>query len=82
MSSTEIKFKKTTFSHTLEGSETGRSHFELDNFYYDNKFLLSQSLQKLNLHLMKEVIDGTIHCKQGAAELLVQEVYCILTNRR
>lgn len=44
--------------------------------------LLSQSLQKQNLHLMKEAIDGTIHCKPGATELLVQEVYTILTNRR
>ncbi|XP_073343236.1 spermatogenesis-associated protein 4 [Pagrus major] len=37
--------------------------------------------QKQNLHLIKEVIDGTIHCKPGAAELLVQEVYTVLTNR-
>ncbi|KAI2656903.1 Ankyrin repeat and SOCS box protein 5 [Labeo rohita] len=32
--------------------------------------------------LSKEVIDGTIHCKPGAAELFVQEIYTILTNRR
>lgn len=44
--------------------------------------VLSQSLQRQNLHLMKEVIDGAIHCKPGAAELLVQEVYTVLTNRR
>ncbi|XP_044061877.1 spermatogenesis-associated protein 4 [Siniperca chuatsi] len=42
---------------------------------------IEKSLQKQNLHFMKEVIDGTIHCKPGAAELLVQEVYSILTNR-
>ncbi|XP_018534907.1 spermatogenesis-associated protein 4 isoform X2 [Lates calcarifer] len=42
---------------------------------------LEQALQKQNLHLLKEVVDGTIHCKPGAAELLVQEVYTILTNR-
>ncbi|XP_074530599.1 spermatogenesis-associated protein 4 isoform X2 [Halichoeres trimaculatus] len=41
----------------------------------------SQIERKRNLHLMKEVIDGTIHCKPGAAELMVQEVYTILTNR-
>lgn len=41
-----------------------------------------QSLQKQNLQLMKSVITGTIHCKPGAAELLVQAVYTILTNRR
>ncbi|XP_069557783.1 spermatogenesis-associated protein 4 [Brachyistius frenatus] len=42
---------------------------------------IERSLQKQNLHLMKEVIDGVVHCKPGAAELLVQEVYAILTNR-
>uniref|UniRef100_UPI0037E7C28D spermatogenesis-associated protein 4 n=1 Tax=Semicossyphus pulcher TaxID=241346 RepID=UPI0037E7C28D len=42
---------------------------------------IQRSLQKQNLHLMKEVIDGTIHCKPGAAELLVQEIYTVLTNR-
>lgn len=41
-----------------------------------------QSLQKLNQHLTKEVIDGTIHCKPGAAELLAHEVYTISTNHR
>ncbi|XP_035524933.1 spermatogenesis-associated protein 4 [Morone saxatilis] len=43
---------------------------------------IERSLQRQNLHLMKEVIDGAIHCKPGAAELLVQEVYTLLTNRR
>ncbi|KAK2848857.1 hypothetical protein Q5P01_008691 [Channa striata] len=43
--------------------------------------LIEQSLQKYNQELMKEVIEGTIHCKPGAAELLVQEVYTILTNK-
>ncbi|XP_023253877.1 spermatogenesis-associated protein 4 isoform X2 [Seriola lalandi dorsalis] len=42
---------------------------------------IERSLQKQNLHLRKEVVDGTIHCKPGAAELLVKEVYTILTNR-
>ncbi|XP_036932909.1 spermatogenesis-associated protein 4 isoform X3 [Acanthopagrus latus] len=42
---------------------------------------IERSLQKQNLHLMKEVVDGTIHCKPGAAELLLQEVYTVLTNR-
>uniref|UniRef100_A0A1A7XA86 Spermatogenesis-associated protein 4 n=1 Tax=Iconisemion striatum TaxID=60296 RepID=A0A1A7XA86_9TELE len=43
---------------------------------------IQQFIKKHNLHLMKEAIDGTIHCKPGAAELLVQEVYTILTNQR
>ncbi|XP_076595898.1 spermatogenesis-associated protein 4 [Chaetodon auriga] len=42
---------------------------------------IERSLQKQNLHLMKDVVDGTIHCKPGAAELLVREVYTVLTNR-
>ncbi|XP_008277705.1 spermatogenesis-associated protein 4 [Stegastes partitus] len=42
---------------------------------------IGRSLQKQNLHLMKEAIDGTIHCKSGAAELLVQQIYTILTKR-
>lgn len=41
-----------------------------------------KGLQKQNLSLLKSVIEGTIHCKPGAAELLVQEVYSILTNKR
>ncbi|XP_029368294.1 spermatogenesis-associated protein 4 [Echeneis naucrates] len=42
---------------------------------------IERALQKHNLHLRKEVVDGTIHCKPGAAELLVQEVFTALTNR-
>nr|XP_020500734.1 spermatogenesis-associated protein 4 [Labrus bergylta] len=42
---------------------------------------IERSLQRQSLHLMKEVIDGTIHCKPGAAELLVQHIYTILTQR-
>uniref|UniRef100_A0A3Q1GNW1 Spermatogenesis-associated protein 4 n=1 Tax=Acanthochromis polyacanthus TaxID=80966 RepID=A0A3Q1GNW1_9TELE len=43
---------------------------------------IGRSLQKQSLHLLKEAIDGTIHCKSGAAEVLVQEIYTILTSRR
>ncbi|KAM3866978.1 spermatogenesis-associated protein 4 [Diretmus argenteus] len=42
---------------------------------------IQRFLQKQNLHLMKDAIVRTIHCKPGAAELLVQEVYTMLTNR-
>ncbi|CAI5652948.1 spermatogenesis-associated protein 4 isoform X2 [Oreochromis niloticus] len=41
-----------------------------------------RSLEKRNMYLKKEAIEGTIHCKPGAAELLVLEVYTILTNGR
>ncbi|CAB1337365.1 unnamed protein product [Coregonus sp. 'balchen'] len=43
---------------------------------------IERFLAKQNIHLLKEVLDGTIHCKPGAAELLVQEIYTILTKRR
>ncbi|XP_042594225.1 spermatogenesis-associated protein 4-like isoform X1 [Cyprinus carpio] len=43
---------------------------------------IERFFEKQKISLLKEVIDGTIHCKPGAAELLVQEIYTILTNRR
>ncbi|KAJ8015448.1 hypothetical protein DPEC_G00026230 [Dallia pectoralis] len=43
---------------------------------------IERFLAKQNVHFLTEAIDGTIHCKPGAAELLVQEIYTILTNRR
>ncbi|KAJ8416562.1 hypothetical protein AAFF_G00358500 [Aldrovandia affinis] len=43
---------------------------------------IERFLFKQNLRLPKEVIDGTIHCKPGAAELLIQEIYYLLTSRR
>ncbi|XP_028816497.1 spermatogenesis-associated protein 4 [Denticeps clupeoides] len=39
-------------------------------------------LLRHNVHLLKEAIDGTMHCKPGAAELLVEEIYTTLTHRR
>ncbi|XP_037317364.2 spermatogenesis-associated protein 4 [Pungitius pungitius] len=42
---------------------------------------IEKSLRKLSLTLTKETVDGIIHCKPGAAELLVQEFYSILTHR-
>ncbi|KAM3612954.1 uncharacterized protein V6R79_017889 [Siganus canaliculatus] len=46
-----------------------------------NWSLIQKSLQKQNLHLKKDAVDGTIHCTPGVAELLVQEVFTMLTNR-
>ncbi|XP_030594634.1 LOW QUALITY PROTEIN: spermatogenesis-associated protein 4 [Archocentrus centrarchus] len=43
---------------------------------------IERALEKQNLYLEEEAVDGTIHCKPRAAELLVQEIYTILTNRR
>ncbi|XP_010898049.2 spermatogenesis-associated protein 4 isoform X2 [Esox lucius] len=43
---------------------------------------IERFLAKQNINFLKEAMDGTIHCKPGAAELLVQEIYTVLTNRR
>ncbi|XP_056117826.1 spermatogenesis-associated protein 4 isoform X2 [Rhinichthys klamathensis goyatoka] len=48
---------------------------------YDNGTSLATKQSNWS-QIEKEIIDGTIHCKPGAAELLVQEIYSILTNRR
>ncbi|XP_054648771.1 spermatogenesis-associated protein 4 [Dunckerocampus dactyliophorus] len=48
----------------------------------DNWNKIRRSLQKLRLHLMEKIVYGTLHCKAGAAELLVQQVYTILTKHR
>ncbi|XP_030650125.1 spermatogenesis-associated protein 4 [Chanos chanos] len=43
---------------------------------------IERVLAKRRISLLKEVIDGTMHCKPGAAEMLVQDIYSALTNRR
>uniref|UniRef100_A0A8C4VP38 Spermatogenesis-associated protein 4 n=1 Tax=Gopherus evgoodei TaxID=1825980 RepID=A0A8C4VP38_9SAUR len=43
---------------------------------------LAQFFSKRNLKPVQELIDGTIHCKPGAAEMLVQDIYSMLTNGR
>nr|XP_025960967.1 spermatogenesis-associated protein 4 [Dromaius novaehollandiae] len=43
---------------------------------------LRRFFAKQKLGLAEEVIDGTIHCKPGAAEILVQDIYSRLTNRQ
>ncbi|KAG8592023.1 hypothetical protein GDO81_000380 [Engystomops pustulosus] len=50
---------------------------KLGNWSQLEKFFL-----KRKLNISKELIDGTIHCKPGAAEILVQEIYVMLTHRR
>merc|ERR1711881_413083 len=46
-----------------------------------NWALLKRFFERNEFNIPKEVIDGTIHCKQGAAELLVVFIYSILTKR-
>ncbi|XP_044282661.1 spermatogenesis-associated protein 4-like isoform X3 [Varanus komodoensis] len=43
---------------------------------------LGKFFAKRNLKPIRELIDGTIHCKPGAAEVFVQDIYTMLTNRR
>ncbi|XP_053311275.1 spermatogenesis-associated protein 4 [Spea bombifrons] len=43
---------------------------------------LEKFFSKRNLNISKELIEGTLHSKPGAAELLLQDVYVMLTNRR
>ncbi|XP_070554443.1 spermatogenesis-associated protein 4-like [Ptychodera flava] len=42
---------------------------------------LERFFKKRNLDIPHELVDGTIHCKPDAAELLVQLIYTKLTNR-
>ncbi|KAM4709430.1 spermatogenesis-associated protein 4 [Discoglossus pictus] len=63
---------------TLHSYENGTSlATKLSNWSQLEKFF-----QKRSLDVAKELIDGTIHCKPGAAELLLQDVYVMLTHRR
>ncbi|XP_053515916.1 spermatogenesis-associated protein 4 [Artibeus jamaicensis] len=47
----------------------------------DNWAQLKQFLAKKKWKLPKELIYGTIHCKAGVPEILIQEVYTLLTQR-
>lgn len=46
-----------------------------------NWSLLQRFFIRQELNIPKDVVNGTIHCKQGAAELLVVYIYSILTKR-
>lgn len=40
-----------------------------------------QFFSKENLDIPKDVIEGTIHCKPGAASALLERMYKLLTHR-
>ncbi|XP_047403833.1 spermatogenesis-associated protein 4 [Sciurus carolinensis] len=62
----------------LSSFENGTSlKVKLDNWAQIEKFLA-----KKNFKLPKELIHGTIHCKSGVPEILIQEVYTLLTHRQ
>uniref|UniRef100_M3YKV8 Spermatogenesis-associated protein 4 n=1 Tax=Mustela putorius furo TaxID=9669 RepID=M3YKV8_MUSPF len=47
----------------------------------NNWALLEQFLARKKFKLSKELIHGTIHCKAGVPEILIQEIYTLLTHR-
>ncbi|XP_006168975.1 spermatogenesis-associated protein 4 [Tupaia chinensis] len=61
----------------LSSFENGTSlKVKLDNWAQLEKFLAKKKLK-----LPKELIHGTIHCKAGVPEILIQEVYTLLTHQ-
>jgi len=47
-----------------------------------NWSIIKRFFQRQEYVIPKEEIEGTIHCKPGASQLLVQRIYAILTNRK
>ncbi|XP_005362666.1 spermatogenesis-associated protein 4 [Microtus ochrogaster] len=61
----------------LSSFENGTSlKVKLDNWAQIEKFLAKKKFK-----LPKELIHGTIHCKAGVPEILIQEVYTLLTHQ-
>uniref|UniRef100_A0A2K5IIF4 Spermatogenesis-associated protein 4 n=1 Tax=Colobus angolensis palliatus TaxID=336983 RepID=A0A2K5IIF4_COLAP len=61
----------------LASFENGTSlKVKLDNWAQLEKFLARKKFK-----LPKELIHGTIHCKAGVPEILIEEVYTLLTHR-
>lgn len=46
-----------------------------------NFFLLVQFFAKEGLDIPKDYIEGTIHCKPGAAISLIEKAYTLLTHK-
>ncbi|KAM5264335.1 spermatogenesis-associated protein 4 [Ctenodactylus gundi] len=62
----------------LSSFENGTSlKVKLDNWAQLKKFLARK-----NLKLPEELIHGTIHCKAGVPEILIQEIYTLLTQHQ
>jgi len=47
-----------------------------------NWSIIQRFFQRQEFEIPREEIEGTIHCKPGAASLLIQRIYTVLTNRR
>ncbi|KAL8568810.1 hypothetical protein ACOMHN_000093 [Nucella lapillus] len=46
-----------------------------------NWYLLKKLIRSKHLDISDEVVDGTMHCKEGAAVLLLERIYEIFTHR-
>ncbi|XP_053258598.1 spermatogenesis-associated protein 4 isoform X2 [Podarcis raffonei] len=79
LQSLDLSFSPTHFQDIqMRSFENGTSlPVKLSNWSQLGKFFA-----KRNLHPIRELIDGTIHCKPGAAEIFLQDIYTMLTNRR
>ena len=63
-------------------SSTEQKNKELQNSkFIDLFFLCRRLIEKLELDIPDELVEGTIHMKPDAAELLIQIVYNRVTNR-
>jgi len=47
-----------------------------------NWYLLKNFIKSKHLEIPEDFVEGTIHCKEGAAALLLERMYEILTNRK
>ncbi|XP_049628616.1 spermatogenesis-associated protein 4 [Suncus etruscus] len=62
----------------LSAFENGTSlQVKLGNWGHLEKFMA-----KKHLKLPKELIHGTIHCKMGVPEIMIEELYTLLTHRK
>merc|ERR1712032_128178 len=78
MATLSVKFSVIT---TTAISICTASITELVSKTSQNWSLLQRFFIRQELNIPKDVVNGTIHCKQGAAELLVVYIYSILTKR-
>ncbi|KAL8574621.1 hypothetical protein ACOMHN_055686 [Nucella lapillus] len=47
-----------------------------------NWYIIQNFIKSKQFDIADEVVDGTVHCKEGAAALLLERMYEILTNRK
>lgn len=48
--------------------------------FYHNYFFIKFIIRK-ELNIPNDLIEATMHCKDGAAIILIENMYSILTNR-